>query len=56
MPEIRDIKPTGPTWQKRRIDGDSPRPDSRRKKDDGREEKPPEDVDKPRDGWIDEYA
>ena len=58
MPEIRDIKPTGPTWQKRRVDDDRPRPDDRggKKDDDGPRERREDGDDKPHDGQIDEYA
>jgi hypothetical protein len=57
MPEIRDIKPTGPTWRKRRVDDDRPRPDDRaNRKERGNAEEPPPEGDKSRDGQIDEYA
>lgn len=55
MPEIPDIKPTGPTWQKRPIDPGRPRPERRRREDEP-EDRPAEDGDDPRDGRIDEYA
>jgi hypothetical protein len=56
MPEIRDIKPPGPAWQRRRIEEDGPRPDQRRNQRDRREPKPGQDRDRPQEGQIDEYA
>ena len=59
MSEIRDIKPPGPSWQRKRIDGDTPTPDKPGKQRGGRRPAPrPNDEGEHRnpDGKIDEYA